>query len=147
MSFDQAKAEQITSRLSAGEPMAQICRDPNMPAVTTVWNWQQQNPSFAESIARAREAGFDVIAAQCLPIADDVPTTSEDVQKAKLRVETRLKLLAKWDSKRYGDRIAVDADVRLQVELIDASQPQQAIAQVVQQAPQLLPGKAGEDPS
>lgn len=106
--FDQAIAEQITGRLSAGEPMAQICRSENMPCVTTVWTWQQQNPSFAESIARAREQGFDMIAADCLRIADEVPAVSDEVQRARLRVESRLKLLAKWDPKRYGDRSAVE---------------------------------------
>jgi hypothetical protein len=30
-----------------------------------------------------------------------------DVQNRKLRIETRLKLLAKWDPKRYGERVAV----------------------------------------
>lgn len=29
----------------------------------------------------------------------------------KLQIETRLKLLAKWDPRRYGDRLALDHDV------------------------------------
>lgn len=32
---------------------------------------------------------------------------TEHIQRSKLRVETRLKLLAKWNPKRYGDRIDV----------------------------------------
>ena len=30
---------------------------------------------------------------------------TEWISRSKLRVETRLKLLAKWDPKRYGDKI------------------------------------------
>jgi hypothetical protein len=73
-------------------------------------------------IARAREEGFDAIAAMTLEIADDGRNdymdqlaeagdelagkfNGEHVQRSKLRIETRLKLLAKWDPKRYGERI------------------------------------------
>ena len=33
---------------------------------------------------------------------------SEWISRSKLRVETRLKLLAKWDPKRYGDKITAE---------------------------------------
>lgn len=67
-------------------------------------------------IARAREAGFDRIAADCLEIADQTGkdtiygdngarADTEWISRSKLRIETRLKLLAKWDPKRYGDKI------------------------------------------
>jgi hypothetical protein len=29
------------------------------------------------------------------------------VQRAKLRIDTRLKLLSKWDPKRYGEKLAL----------------------------------------
>jgi hypothetical protein len=76
--------------------------------------------------ARARLEGFDQIALDALRIADTqvegVEITIDDMGKTtekrsdmlghrKLQVETRLKLLAKWDPKRYGDRVALDADV------------------------------------
>ena len=97
--------KEICERLSTGEPMAVICRDKHMPSVTTVWNWTQADPAVAESIARAREDGFDAIAQKALEIADD---TDGDPQRDRLRVDTRLKLLAKWDPKRYGDKTAVE---------------------------------------
>ena len=118
-------AAEIAARLCKGEPMASICRDEAMPGVTTVWEWQKNNPAFSETIARAREVGFDVIAAECLDIADDRSgdaqlvgregeerevCNTEFVQRARLRIDTRLKLLAKWDPKRYGDKVAVGGD-------------------------------------
>jgi hypothetical protein len=64
--------------------------------------------------------GFDAIAEEALEIADDGSNdwmerrrkdgsteevvNSEHVQRSKLRIETRLKLLAKWSPKRYGDK-------------------------------------------
>jgi hypothetical protein len=46
---------------------------------------------------------------------------AEHVQRSKLRIETRLKLLAKWSPKKYGERVQVagDADnpIKLEAEL------------------------------
>jgi hypothetical protein len=110
--------ERIITGISEGIPLAVICREDGMPSVTTVWNWEQEDAELSESIARARLIGFDAIAAEALQIADtpvigEEITDSEDgrtIKRAdmlghrKLQVETRLKLLAKWDPKRYGDR-------------------------------------------
>lgn len=121
--------KEITERLSQGEPLAQICRDEGMPAARTVREWQQNDDQVSAAIARAREEGFDAIAAECLDIADDgrndwmnraadagdeqaLQFNGEHVQRSKLRVDTRLKLLAKWDPKRYGERLAVDHGVQ-----------------------------------
>jgi hypothetical protein len=76
-----------------------------MPAVATVSDWKARYPGFSVSIARAREEGFDAIAADCLKIADN---TDEDAQSRRVRIDARLKLLAKWDYKRYGDRVGLD---------------------------------------
>lgn len=109
----------ILERLSQGEPLAQICREDGMPSVMTVWRWQQEDVELSVGIERAREAGGDQIALDALNIADDnsrdvilredgTETPDHDhISRSKLRVETRLKLLAKWHPKRYGDRVAL----------------------------------------
>lgn len=133
--YTPAIAEQICARLAKGEPLAVICRDEGMPADRTVRDWQEADEAFSAAIARARIDGFDALAAQCLEIADDdsrdweavrdseghvtgVKVDGEHVSRAKLKIETRLKLLAKWDPKRYGDRLDVNADMNLKVELV-----------------------------
>lgn len=119
--FNEKDAAEIVSRLSKGEPLTIICSDDWLPHDNTVRAWAEARPEFAVAIARAREAGFDAIALEALAIADHtagdtkwvgaegeerpVPD-SEWISRSKLRVETRLKLLAKWDPKRYGDKIA-----------------------------------------
>lgn len=136
MAFDQAKADEICRRLSLGEPLAQICRADGFPDPSTVWDWRQSNSNFAQAIAHARVLGHDAIADECVQIAEDGtndyvekldPKTkrsylafdSEHVQRSKLRIETRLKLLAKWDPKRYGDRIINEHDGKLEVIIRD----------------------------
>lgn len=117
--FTQKAADEICERLAKGEPLAQICRSENMPAVRTVSDWKAEHKDFAAAFARAREEGFDVIAESCLQIADDgkndtykddegnVRVDHDHIQRSKLRIETRLKLLAKWDPKRYGEKLAI----------------------------------------
>lgn len=120
--FTQAKADEVVSRVSLGEPLAQVCRDMKI-GLTTWYDWVNARPALAEEIARAREAGFDMIAAEAMRIADtpvDGVETEEDetgvvvkvkrgdmLGHRKLQIETRLKLLAKWDPKRYGDKLAL----------------------------------------
>ncbi len=121
--FTDAVAAAICERLSKGEPLAVICRSDNMPKVQTVSDWRTRDEGFSVSIARAREEGFDMIAAECLKIADTplvgvrttvgkngIEETREDMlAHRKLQIETRLKLLSKWDPKRYGDKLDVEA--------------------------------------
>jgi len=114
--FSQEIADEIIERLSKGEPLESICRDDHMPTSRTISNWKKASDAFASDIAHARETGFDQIAADCLDIADETSNdtvygesgaraNTEWISRSKLRIETRLKLLAKWDPKRYGEKI------------------------------------------
>lgn len=120
--FTQAKADEVVQRVSTGEPLAQVCRDLKI-GLTTWYDWVKARPELSEAIARAREAGFDMIAADAMRIAD-TPIDGVEIEKdaegkiikakhgdmlghRKLQIETRLKLLAKWDPKRYGEKLAL----------------------------------------
>lgn len=119
-------AVEIARRLSEGEPLRQICRDEHMPHWTNMYEWMAQDPELSLRIARARDAGYDKMAEECLELADTpkwgtkqvesedgITVTREDMLgHRKLQIETRLKLLAKWNPKKYGDRLthAGDAD-------------------------------------
>lgn len=117
----------ITEGLSEGRPLTEICREgkannPSFPAPRTVRDWEAKMPEVAAAIARAREIGEYALAEECLEIADDsrndwmdrkaeegdekaLQYNGEHVQRCKLRIETRLKLLAKFNPKRWGDRV------------------------------------------
>ena len=117
-------AAEIIDRLTTGEPLLSICRDSRMPPVRTVYNWERDIPEFTAEFARARQLGYDAIAHDCLNIADDngrdmritdkdeMVTDHDVIQRAKLRVDTRLKLLACWDPKRFGPKIDIDQTTR-----------------------------------
>lgn len=117
--------DEIVRRISEGEPLRQICRDERMPSWRAVYDWIEEDADFASRIAHARVLGADAIAEEALEILDAEPeyvitTIGDDatekridaasVQRAKNRFEGRLKLLAKWQPKRYGDAVTLKGD-------------------------------------
>lgn len=55
--------------------------------------------------ARARDDGYDELAEKALAIAFDRCSDQVEVTQRRLQIETILKLLAKWNPKKYGDRV------------------------------------------
>ena len=113
-------ADTICARISSGETLRAICRDDGFPSHTTVYTWLDEQPEFALRFGRARAQGEDLIAQECLAIADTpvegVETTvkpdgsveekrGDMLGHRKLQIETRLKLLAKWNPKKWGDKV------------------------------------------
>lgn len=124
-------ADRIIKGLSKGTPLVLLCEPDDMPATRTVNDWAGKEPppgvpeTFAADFARARDDGWDYIAADTLTIADNdtrdwepvkdsqgvvigVKVDGEHVTRSKLRIETRLKLLAKWDPRRYGEMVKLN---------------------------------------
>ena len=127
-------AETICNRLAEGIPLRQICREMGL-AWRTVYDWREAQPDFAAQFARAREMGEDAIAAECLDIANtpligtietDDPDKGRTVRREdmlghrKLQIETRLKLLAKWNPKKWGEKVE-QTHVGAQPVVIDGS--------------------------
>lgn len=98
--------QRIIDGLSKGTPLTVICSPDDMPDDDTVRIWAQNDAELSKDIARARQTGFDAIADNLRETARGAGDSTGDFQRDKLIIETDLKLLAKWDPKRYGDRIA-----------------------------------------
>jgi len=100
--------DEIKARLADGEPLMVICRDEHMPSDTTVRNWMAADEAFSCDIARSRMLGWDMIAHKVRQTARGLGDSKQDVQRDKLIIDTDLKLLAKWDSGRYGEKITTE---------------------------------------
>ena len=106
--------KRICEALSDGIPLRQVCREVGMPAWRTVYDWMDADEPFSAAIARARDVGHDAIAEESMRIVDAEPERTPSgtvdpgsVSHAKLRAEHRLKLLAKWNPKKYGDKLGI----------------------------------------
>lgn len=108
-------------RLRKGDPARGYEPDPEMPSDRTVRNWIDADQALYSALAHAREIGDEKILADTALIADDntrdyVPTLfgpridSEHVSRSKLRVETRLKILAIRNPRRYGAKVELAGD-------------------------------------
>lgn len=103
-SYTEEVGNKICERLANGEPLARICRDDDMPAYSTVRKWEDENAAFSALSARAKRDGTHFLADDSLRIADD---DQIDTQRAKLMIDTRLRLIGKWNAKAYGDKTAI----------------------------------------
>lgn len=96
--------ERLLEGIADGQTLRALCREEGMPNWRTVYTWIDADAELAARFERAREIGFDAIAEDILTNVDNVVAIGEHIQRSKLQVETRLKLLAKWHPKRYGDK-------------------------------------------
>lgn len=112
-------ADEIIEWISAGKTLASYCRQDGKIQRRVVSDWCQKDTVFAARFARAREEGFDVLAEQVYELANEEPPRDNHgrvdsgwVQWRRNQMEYLLKLLAKWDPKRYGElqRIAHGGD-------------------------------------
>lgn len=120
----------ILELMCKGRFLAEICQLEGMPHVATVMRWMDPQETtfrvgFRESYARAREICADRLAGEALAIADDpsgdwitrydkrigqdvdVPDL-ENVQRSRLRVDTRKWAASKLYPARYGDKVAAE---------------------------------------
>ena len=111
-------ADEILRRLETGETLHAICRDPEMPAFSSVMEWTYEGgpTGFADRYARARLIGYNAMAEDVLAIADDgrndwiereqgKSANTEHIQRSRLRFDARRWLLSKALPKIYGDKL------------------------------------------
>lgn len=95
----------ILSELADGKSLRSICRDDNMPVVSTIMKILSNDAEFAEQYAHARRAGDDAMAEDIQAIADDGELDPND---RRIRIDARKWLLAKRQPKKYGDKLDVE---------------------------------------
>ncbi len=118
----------ICSRLSEGESMRSVCRDDEMPVLTTIFRWLRERPEFKQQYDIAKEESAESLADEMVDIADNEVSTavlvdglplivdgkvvttvdSTAVAHAKLRIDTRKWAASKLKPKKYGDRITTE---------------------------------------
>lgn len=119
--FTQEVADLICERMSSGQTLREVCRDPEMPSQPTVFRWIEKNELFRKQYTRAREALIEHWADEILEVSDDgsndwmtrrredgevIETVNhEHIARSKLRVDSRKWLMSKLAPKKYGDKV------------------------------------------
>lgn len=126
---------EVHAWIESGKTLRAYCRQVDKPSYGTVYDWLEEDAKENSHFARARDIGEAVLLQECLQIADEQqvgeivtekpytfegavihengqPVILREVKQAdmlehrKLRIDTRLKLLAKWNPKKYGEKLA-----------------------------------------
>lgn len=101
--------EEVLSRIALGETLASLGRELDFHPQSWA-DWMRADEGLAIAYQRARDVGADALAEQALALIDSTPERVDGkidpgfVQWKRAQVETRLKLLAKWNPKKYGDK-------------------------------------------
>lgn len=145
--FTEELFDTICDAVASGTPLAEVCRQPGMPGLRTVYDWLDDREGLAARFARAREAMADYIAADCIRIVDD--GHNNPLHAAK-RADIRMKVLSKWDS-RYADKVQVNHANNVGGNLRDISEGEAAarVAAILEAARRRIPliegGESGSD--
>ena len=102
-------AQEICVRILEGQSLSKVCKSDDMPARSSVNKWLSENTNFSDNYVRAcrirRENRFEDL--------DEVVDTTEDVQRARLKVDVIKWQLSKEEPKKYGDKMQVDNTHRI----------------------------------
>ena len=116
---------EIHAWIESGKTLRVYCRQDGKPSYGLVYDWLEEDAKTegtpeSSRFAHARDLGEAQILQECLEIADttqlgEIVTQKADgsteikqsdmIEHRKLRIETRLKLLAKWNPRKYGDKV------------------------------------------
>lgn len=120
--FTDEIADAICAQVAEGKSMRTVCAMNNMPAMTTVFRWLRERPSFQHQYTRAKEWAADAMAEDALDIIDDGTNdwmevrgkdgecvgwrvNGEAIQRSRLRFEGRKWLMGKLRPRKYGDAL------------------------------------------
>lgn len=123
--YTQEITDRICELLADGQSMRTVCKQEDMPAMSTVFKWLREHEEFSEQYAIAKEESADAMAEDLLEIADtpvmgEVKTIKPDglievkqddmLGHRRLQVDTRKWLMAKMKPKKYGDKLDMTSD-------------------------------------
>jgi len=120
--YSEEFANIICLKIANGQGLVKICKEDGMPVRSTVMLWLLKYKEFSDKYTQAREAQADFYFEQMLDIADNIEGdmildengnstgkfNHENINRSRLRVDTRKWIVARLAPKKYGDRIDYD---------------------------------------
>ena len=97
----------ICSRIAEGESVRSISLDKEMPNASTIHRWVLTDlHGFRKQYEEAKSIGAEVESDEM----DNIARTEEDIQRAKLIIDTKKWNLSKKLPRRFGDKMDVTTD-------------------------------------
>ena len=100
--FSQEIADAVFTHMVEGKSVRSFCANKANPSLTTLYRWLRENPEFRQQYESGLEMRADTHAEQLIEISED---DTGDVQRDRLKVDTRKWLMSRMKPKKYGDKI------------------------------------------
>ena len=142
--YTPALAAAFCEQISQGLSPLSVSRLPGFPSITTVYKWRREYSEFNEAVEIALAIAGDVLAFESLEIADHISDDyklvvrrdgstemvpdQDTIGRAKIRVDTRLKMAGKLNRKQWGDSKQIDIDATLAVTMLSDEEIDRRIA-------------------
>jgi hypothetical protein len=97
---------------TTADALSIICaRHADFPVRSTVYEWKKNFPEFSDMYDNAKRHQSDILAEEILEICDTPMETAEQIQQARLRIDTRKWIACKLLPRTYGDKAQHDVNV------------------------------------
>jgi hypothetical protein len=94
--------EEVIKRITSGEPVNEIFRDPHLPSKPTFYYEMAKDAQFLTAITRARKAGAGAQFDEFVALADQAD--KENFNAIKVRLWARTWVLGRIDPALYGEK-------------------------------------------
>lgn len=113
--YDETAATEVLRRMSEGETLTAICREPGFPSASSMnlWAINDSPPGFSARYARARELQSLAIGESAINLADDC----KDAVKARLQVDTRKWFASKMHPSKFGEKVTTEHTGKLDISI------------------------------
>jgi hypothetical protein len=143
-------ADVICSQLADGDSMRTVCKPDHMPNKTTVFRWIRTYEEFRNQYARAKEESADSLTDEMLDISDNANNdwmeaggdsegyklNGENIQRSKLRIDTRKWLASKLKPKKYGDKIQQEISGNINLTDLSEDELDRKLSQLINAQPE-----------
>jgi hypothetical protein len=102
--YTDQKGKEICMMVESGMTLTSICNLPDMPHISTIYDWQDSHPDFAERYSHARARCADTLAGRVI----DEAMNSHDAPIGRLRMDALKWYASKLAPKKYGDKVEVE---------------------------------------
>jgi hypothetical protein len=137
-------ADEVCALVAEGKSLRQVTELPGMPSRRAVQYWLSRFPDFREKYECAMMLLGEFWAHEIIEIADDSSgdfiitedgrraVDHENINRSRLKVDSRKWLLSKILPSRYGDRIQADVNVGVEPEALRAMSPEKQKERVLE---------------
>ena len=121
--YSEETSKEICMMIEAGMTLTQICKLPDMPHISTIYDWQDSHPDFSERYSHARARQADTLASRVI----DEAMESHDAPIGRLRMDALKWYASKLAPKKYGDKVELEqtggANFKISFSVPDRDQP------------------------